>query len=228
MLNNVCGNCGGIMEWSADRRKMKCPFCSTEFIVEEREEDSFDKANVIDPLLFRSSWDIESLRGMRNGSDFINEFIYSVNEAVTAEKVLDSLFKILAKSDNSDLATAKIHPDLFNTAKAKVSPVLDPGEEVLLYQNSGLFSKGKEGSVITDKRTITFDAKKNNYELHKDIRSIKLGIGGDCPTVQVNEQFAVRFSMLGSGYKGTGAGAALICLYAFKQNPDLKQISLVM
>ena len=84
------------------------------------------------------------------------------------------------------------------------------------------------GVVDDDKRTITFDAKKNNYELHKDIRSIKLGIGGDCPTVQVNEQFAVRFSMLGSGYKGTGAGAALICLYAFKQNPDLKQISLVM
>ena len=33
--------------------------------------------------------------------------------------------------------------------------------------------------------------------------------------------------MIGTGYKGTGAAAALICLYAFAQDPDLKQIRLV-
>ena len=86
MVSNICQNCGGLMEWTGDRRKMRCPFCMTEFLVEERETDAFDKANVIDPLLFRSEWDINKLREKRNGKDFITEFMIGVNEVCTAEK----------------------------------------------------------------------------------------------------------------------------------------------
>ena len=227
MVSNICQNCGGLMEWTGDRRKMRCPFCMSEFLIEERETDAFDKANVIDPLLFRSEWDISKLREKSNGKDFITEFLTGVNEVGSAEKEQENLFKILTKSDNSDMATESIHPELFKTAVQRVASVLEPGEKPLVYQNSGLFSKGKEGSVITDRRTITYDTKKVMFELHKDIRSLQLDNGGDIPSIRVNEQFAVRFSMIGTGYKGTGAAAAMICLYAFAQEPDLKQIRLV-
>ncbi|MBR3104909.1 MAG: hypothetical protein IKH46_13940 [Lachnospiraceae bacterium] len=227
MVSNICQNCGGLMEWTGDRRKMRCPFCMTEFLVEERETDAFDKANVIDPLLFRSEWDINKLREKRNGKDFITEFMIGVNEVCTAEKEKEILFKILSKSDNGDMATETIRPELFRTATQRAASVLEPGETPLVYQNSGIFSKGKEGSVITDRRTITFDTKEVKFELHKDIRSLQLDNSGDIPSIRVNEQFAVRFSMIGTGYKGTGAAAALICLYAFAQDPDLKQIRLV-
>ena len=226
MQSNECPKCGGLMEMSADRRKMCCPYCMGEFVIDEREEDAFDKKNVIDPLLFDSEWDIESLRSKPNGKDFIDEFLYAVNELCKADAVKENLLKMLSKSTNSDMATQSVHSDLLSTAKAKVSSVLDPGEEVLAYQNTGLFSKGKEGTVLTDKRIITFDTKKTPFELYKDIRSLTLDIGSGIPTVKVNGEFAVRMSMLGSNYRGTGAAAALICLYALAQNPDLKKIKL--
>ena len=60
----------------------------------------------------------------------------------------------------SDISMKGLREDQITNALPTISAVMDPGERVIVYGNKGIFSKGKEYFVITDKRSI-FVEKKN-------------------------------------------------------------------
>ena len=225
--SNVCSNCGGKLELSKDRRKLICPFCMSEFVPMETEKPAFDTENEADPAFYKCEWNLNKLRDKKNGKDFLKGFLHCVNDLCSAAKAVDYALSIIEKDNFNEVATENKNSDLFHSAKDRVSSVLEPGETVFLYKNSGMLSKGKEGCVITDKRTINFDKKNINSIPHKEVESICLDSSLDAPSVKVNKNYKAYFGMLGYDSRTTGAFAAAICLYAFEQNPELKRIELV-
>ena len=225
--SNECSNCGGKLELSKDRRKLICPFCMSEFVPMETEKPAFDTENEVDPAFYKCGWNLDKLREKKNGKDFLKGFLHCVNDLCSPQKALEYAFSIIDKETFNEVATENKNRDLFQSAKDRVSSVLEPGETVFLYKNSGVFSKGKEGCVITDKRTITFDKKNVNSLPHKEVESLSLDSSLDSPSVSMNKSYKYRFGMLGYDSRATGAFAGLICLYAFEQNPELKRIELV-
>ena len=112
--------------------------------------------------------------------------------------------------------------------KKRMKGQISPGEKPILYANTGVFSCGKSGCLVTDKK-ITFYEKKNPATIYyNDLKSIGFHFGTEglrYVHVHLNDMYEADIcSIEGDSYLPYGAIAALICAYAFEQNPNREKI----
>lgn len=106
------------------------------------------------------------------------------------------------------------------------SKVLDKDEEPLFFSDDGLFSKGKHGTLITDKRTVIAGMKTRTL-LHSDLISMTLDNGSDIPYIYLNGEEGLQMKgPLGGNPGFLGSFGALVCALAFEQNPGRDPIIL--
>ena len=103
---------------------------------------------------------------------------------------------------------------------------LDPDEEALFFADDGLFSKGKHGTLVTNKRTLIAGMKTRTL-LHSDLVSMTLDNGSDLPYIYLNgEEGLCMKGPLGGNTAFLGAFGALVCALSFEQKPGRDKVIL--
>ncbi len=83
---------------------------------------------------------------------------YCLNSLKTAERV--SQYIRTALLTDEDVASEGINQNRIDKIMPKIAGLIEPGERIIVYGDNGIFSKGKEFFVITDKRSIFVNGKK--------------------------------------------------------------------
>ena len=248
---NKCPNCSGGLEVSGDGKKLVCPFCGSEFelakeetgkAVEKKEETAKKEAESNEekggkekkdkPMDWgREEWfearvPVKKLQKGPNSKKMISCFVECVNSTANSEEVLKYIRTELNASEG--ISITGWNDKKLEAFKPKVDSCLSPDEKPLVYANTGLFSNGKKGIMITDRQTIFCEKKPYAIE-HEKLEFVKFDVGSDIPFILLNGMNETKItSIMGGGDHGSmGALLALICTLAFEQNPGRNKILLM-
>ena len=225
-----CPNCGGKLEKQA-ANIYHCPFCESEFEAEEEQsEETIDEApkkagkkGVKGNEFSKTDWfDFRvEYKDLLKGSDsraVMSTFAQCINELGTSEEILEF---IRTKIDKSSVAsTKKSNEKALNAFAVKYKYYFDESETPLLYADCGIFSKGKKGMLITDKRTIITGMSIKTVP-HDDLVFIQFDTDDDTPLIYLNGKACFQSY---SNEKLKGAMAALIATLAFEKDPGRSKI----
>ncbi|MGN0179833.1 MAG: hypothetical protein ACI4DY_10395 [Monoglobaceae bacterium] len=144
-----CPNCGKNVRLSADKSKIICDFCASEFLVRSNEAESPDEEVCLALRLF----DISGIKNFENEHCIKawEEMCAWINNGDTVESCLECL-KNLALSHEKEWAVDTYNNELFNKIKPKVYEYMSSDERMLFYKDNGILSVGKAGTLITDKK----------------------------------------------------------------------------
>ncbi|MCR4617849.1 MAG: hypothetical protein K5669_06650 [Lachnospiraceae bacterium] len=223
---NKCPNCSGKLELSPDRRKLICPYCGSEFALDEATSAAVAPKNgeLIVKDWFLYDWHYDDLMETPKRAETINAFVKYLNEYDSSEKLEDYIKTYLFS--NEDLSAPGIREDNLTGIKARISSYIEPGEHIVLYYDEGLFVHGKTGVVITEKRALFVEKKEVTSISYEKIPYIYFGYSIGLPEVKLGEKYANNIAPLGSNYDLLGAVTALICLFAFEKYPARPKIRL--
>lgn len=73
-----------------------------------------------------------------------------INGGSTLENYIEAINNHMAKT-NKDFSTNGVNADILRIAQVNVSSQIAAGEKPIFYLNNGIFSKGKDGFLVTDK-----------------------------------------------------------------------------
>ena len=152
----------------------------------------------------------------------IRSIIQCMEKFETAAEVENYMLKKLDFSD--DISVKGVREEAIEKAMPGIQPFLNPGERVILYQNKGLFSKGKEYCAVTDQRTVFADGAKMKDVPHTEIDSLKIE---KTPNVYLNGKYDQGILNLDAGGKFQGAVIAYLCMRSFEENPDRDRIEII-
>lgn len=150
---------------------------------------------------------------------------YCLNSLKTAESV--SEFIRTALLTDEDVASEGINQNRIDKIMPKIAGLIEPGEHIIVYGDDGIFSRGKEFFVITDKRSIFVNGKKTGSILHREISAVRLDPNGGYPRWKLNNQDSFAVTAIGNKYRLQGAIAALICIFAAEQQGGREKIKLL-
>lgn len=171
-LNSKCPNCGAQRVLSADKTKLICNYCDTEFLLPKKAcaSQKINEDNGLMPA--QKLFDIANVKSFgTHGDETWNLICVCLNQETDLNKYLEYLTTMT--QNESFMAMRNINKDLYAKAYQRVSPHLSNGEELIFYKDSGIFSKGKEGIVITNKKLLFFKKNKLSLLELKDIHSLK-------------------------------------------------------
>ena len=226
MENRKCPNCNAQLELSKSKTTYECPYCGSKFDIEAEAKERFlKKSNDFDENIFIIERDFSTSRQKKQTGRCIDTIIYCINELGTSEKVENYMRKGLISG--SDTAAEGINDSLIDNVKTRINNELEVGERIILYKDMGIFSKGKEFTVVTDKRCMFFTKKKCTSAYHKDITTLRLSDSGDCPAWYINADLDKRIPAMEPSGQLTGATVALACLIGFEQQPERERIRLI-
>lgn len=225
---NKCPNCGGQLEETEDESILRCSSCDSEF-----DSGSFVKpapggANYAGDGFTKTEWfDFRvAYKALLKGSEaktILGTFAYCVNELGTSEAIIKYI-----KREMSDVAGICYEHHNEEKMKAFIKRAakdsLEPDEKVLFYANSGIFSSGKKGFLVTDKKII-FCEKKPQAVWYSDLQSIAFEVDSDFTFVRFNSARPTSIITVdGGGDRPHGAFAALACALAFEEDPNRDRI----
>jgi len=227
---NRCPNCGGTLTLSKNRRSMLCPFCDSEFAIGQPaaspENGASSGRTILDDRRYNLLWDYDYLSNYnKDVSESLLSLIHCTDELVTSEAIKQHICSRLL--NDSEVAGEGVNENLISDLKKRLSPDFLPGEKIIAYGNTGIFSKGKEGMVVTNKRTCFVSKKKYNYVMHTDIHSVKMEISLKLPSYYLNGSLDNYLMSMGSHFKLQGAMLALAFAYAWELEPDRERIDLI-
>ena len=158
METRKCPNCGGGLELTRAMNMLECPFCGSKFEVdvEDREKIAKERSS-LDENIFRIERDFTDARRKKQVGKCIETLIYCMNELGTPERIEDHIRKSLMTTD--DLAAEGINESLINAVRGRINGELTADERIIVYKDLGIFSKGKEFTVLTNKRFLFFKKK---------------------------------------------------------------------
>ena len=219
-----CAQCGGNLKHMPLKRVWVCPYCGAQY--EEtaiREKENPDTGFGLNEDVFEVEADLSKIMKSKAGQGFIKSVIYCMESFQTAKDVEEYMLGKLSFSD--DIAMGSVREEYIRDAMPVIGTVLDPGERVILYENKGLLSKGKEYLAITDKRSI-FVRKKRDVEtvLHTDLDSLMIRDFANC---YLNDDFDKGIINLDGDGRFQGAVIALICMLSFEADPDRGKIRIL-
>ena len=144
---NRCPNCGGKMDLSKNRKSMVCPYCDSEFLLNQpaaaSEAAEAPGASLLDDRRYDVRWDYEYLSNYnKDVSESLNSLIYCASELVTSDEIIKYMRRNLL--NDSELAGEGVNEGLLSELKARFSGIFLPDEKIIAYGNTGIFSKGKE------------------------------------------------------------------------------------
>ena len=242
-----CPNCSGRLEKSEDGLKMICPYCSSEFdLVDDEEEKKADKVAKEEveeeveeekpkkkaapedgfkkPEWFDYRVEFKKLLRGKDAKDVMNTFAYCINELGTSEAIIKYIKRELA--DESGIYFEKHKEEKLKQflASKGMKGATDANDNVLFYVNSGVFSCGKHGFIITDKKVV-FDGKKPRVIEYSDLRKLACDMDPDFASIRLNSSYDTSFGVIeGGSDKPIGAFAALISAFAFENEPNRDKI----
>lgn len=230
-----CPNCSGKLEKSGDGSKMICPYCSSEFELEDTDDDNdaeeviekkekasekvtdWGKTEWIDPKI--------PFKKLCKGTDtgkLMRSFVKCINEYDSSEKILKHIKADLEKS--SGVALKGYNDGKMAAFANRMKSHVDKDETPLIYGNTALLSNGKKGILITDKRTLVAGLSTSTL-LHEDLDSIKFDNDGDTAFIYLNGSTKLS-TILGEDPAILGSFVALICALSFEKNPGREKITI--
>ena len=234
---NKCPNCGGKLERTEKENILRCPSCDSEFEAaemesEEESSETEKKSKKVDPdsAFTKTAWfdyrvEYKKLLKGPDSREAMNTFVHCINDLGTSEEILKYIKKEL--SGISGLCWEKHKEDKMNAFINKaIKGQISADDKVLLYANSGIFSSGKHGFVVTDKK-IVFSAKKPETVWFSDLQKIGFETEDDFVFVHLNGQDKTKLGVIDGGSdKPHGVITALICALAFENDPGRDKIIL--
>lgn len=226
MESRKCPNCGGGLELTRSKNMLECPFCGSKFEADaELKEKITKELKNFDENIFRIERDFTEARQKKQVGKCIETLIYCMNELETPEKIENHIRKSLMTSD--DIAAEGINESLINAVRGRINSELIADERIILYKDLGIFSKGKEFTVLTNKRFLFFKKKDCVTSYHTDIGTLRLADSSDFAAWYINGDYNKQIPSMEPSGQLTGAAIALACLFSFDQQPDRDRIRLI-
>ncbi|KSV59073.1 hypothetical protein [Acetivibrio ethanolgignens] len=166
-----CANCNGELRLSADRKKLVCEYCDSEFYINENDTGGGSTRHSEESLALQLL-DTSAIKTFDNdhGLKSFQELCAWINAGDTVETCLEGL-KDLAKQ-HTDWAMDGVNTDLLNKAKKQIGNQLSLDEQILFFKDSGIIATGKSGVLITNKTLYIFSKKNVRKLAIADIYSI--------------------------------------------------------
>lgn len=226
MENRKCPNCGGGLELSRSKNMLECPFCGSKFEVEAEEKEKIAKErNSLNEEIFCIERDFSDVMQKKQTGKCINTITYCMNELGSSEKTEEYILKSLINSDS--IASEEKNTNLINAVRDRIKAELTADERIIVYSDQGIFSKGKEFTVMTNKRFLFFTKKKCTVVSFEDISTLRLTDGGDLAAWYINGDLDKRIPSMEASGQLTGAVIAFACLSAFEQDRGRDRIRLI-
>ena len=251
-VTRKCPNCSGSLSVSEDGKFLICDYCDAQFVEEgadeepkssarseekpaekeekkdekkeEKKDKKSDSADFSDCPWFESHVSINTVAHGKDSKKAFRNMLKCVTEFSTSEEIMKYIRAEMKQGCDvsaKGFDQARMDKIMKNSAK-----FLDPDEEGLFFADDGLFSKGKHGTLITNKRTLVAGMKTRTL-LHGDLVSMTLDNSSDIPYVYLNGEEGLQVKGPLGGNKGfVGSFAALICALSFEQNPGRDKIVL--
>lgn len=240
---NKCPNCSGKLEKTDKPNIVRCIFCDSEFEVEAEEEAEVEeKAEAADetveeskpkkavedgfkkPEWFEYRVEFKKLLKGHDSKEAMNAFAYCTNELGTSEAIIKYIKREII--DDSGIyhkghKAEKLNAFL-NSKFMKGQITAD--DNIIFYVNTGIFSCGKHGFIITDKK-IVFSGRKPHTIDYSDLRKLSFDMDSDFVNIRLNGSFDTTIGTIeGGSFKAHGALAALVCALSFENEPDRDKI----
>ena len=220
---NKCPNCNGKLELAPSRKRMICPYCGSEFTLDDTTKEEIGN-NPIHKDWFIYEWDYQKLTENPKYSVPVTAFVRTLNEFDSSDKIEQYMRDFLFKFD--EISAPGIREKNYADIAKRLSGSMTPGEHIICYNDDGIFVRGKTGVVITNKRTIFVDKKSFKDIMHSSVPYLLFGYSVGLPEIKLGEQYANNIGIFNSHFDLMGTAAALICTLAFEQNPDRPKIRL--
>ncbi len=218
-----CEQCGGELKRIKTRREWFCSFCDSRYSDEPSETPKPSaKYYGLNEEVFSVECDLSKVMKTENGSGCIKSLVHCMDICENSSEIEKYLAAKCRIPD--DVSMKGLREDQITNALPVISKVMDPGERVIVYENKGIFSKGKEYFVLTDKRCIFVEKKNISHVLHTDIDSIKMADSGRC---NINSDYSKSIYNLESTGVFHGALLALICVLSFEADMERPKIRIV-
>lgn len=219
---NLCPNCNAKMILSPGKRKWICEYCGTEILIEKKEEAS---DQLLDEDRFELLWDLSKIDAREHSKESLAHMQYCMNHMERAEEVEQHIRSSLLKDE--DVAAMGINQRRIDDVMPRIAPVMEPGERVLVYGDNGIFARGKDCFLVTDKRSIFVQKKKIRTVRHDEIDSIRFNCDTSYPGWWLNNDMDTNITPVGNKFKLQGAIVAMICMLAKEGNPGYQRIRLM-
>ena len=220
---NKCPNCSGKLGLAPNRKRLICSYCGSEFPLDEVTKQEIGGQPVNNDW-FIYDWNYEKLMENPACKTVVSSFIRGLNEYETSGDLEKYIREYLM---NFDEASAEgIREDEMKGIVQRFSGSFQPGERIIIYNDDGIFVKGKTGTVITSRRTLFVERKNHKEILHTAVPYINFGYSMGLPDVRLGERYVNNIGTFNSHYDLMGAVAALIVELGFEQNPDRPKIRL--
>lgn len=220
---NKCPNCSGKLELSESRTRLVCPFCGSEFTLDET-----TKKEVGDNPIFKDwfiyEWDYQKLTENPKYNVGVLAFVRALNEYKTSSEIEQYMRDYLMNF--SEISAPGIRENQLGDISRRLAGSMVPGERIICYNDDGIFVHGKTGVVITNKRTFFVEKKAFKQITHAAVPYILFGYSVGLPEIKLGEPYANNIGTFTSHFDLMGTAAALICMLAFEEKPDRPKIRL--
>ena len=220
---NKCPNCSGKLEIAPNRKRLICAYCGSEFPLDETTKQEIGDQPV-NKDWFIYDWNYEKVMANPDCNTVITAFVRGLNEYETSTKLETYIRDYLM---NFDEASAEgIREDKMRGIVQRFAGSFLPGERVIIYNDDGIFVRGKTGTLVTTRRTFFVEKKTHKEIMHTAIPYINFGYSVGLPDVKLGEKYANNIGTFNSHFDLMGSMAALIVKLAFEQKPDRPKIRL--
>ena len=220
---NKCPNCNGKLELSSNRTRLVCPYCGSEFKLDETTKQEIGD-NPVNKDWFIYEWDFDKLNATPKCSDAVQAFIRTLNDYDSSEKIIQYMRDYLMNFD--EISAPGIRENKLSDIARRVAGNMSPDEKIICYNDDGIFVHGKTGVVVTTRRTFFVEKKNIKEIIHTAVPYMLFGYSIGLPEIKLGEPYANNISTFTSHFDLMGAVAALICMLAFEQRPDRPKIRL--
>lgn len=218
-----CSQCGGELRRIRTRREWYCPFCNARFMDEPAETAKPKrKYHGLNEEVFTLEGDLSKIMDKKNGAACIRSIARCMDNYGTPAELEDYIMNKCELPD--DISAKGVREDQIESIMPLISNVTEPGERIMFYGNKGLFSKGKDFFVITDRRSIFVNKKNVKHLLHRNLDSLLLTDIGTCA---LNGDWDKCIYNLSGDAPFHGALLALIVLLSFEADNDREKIRIL-
>ena len=222
MKINICPNCSAKMVLSGNKRKWICEYCGTELLIDAKDISSEDFPY---EERFEFLWDLSKFEDREHSMESLTHMKYCLNNMENSEEVERHIRSSLINDE--DVAAMGINQQRIDNVMPRIAPVLETGERILVYGDNGIFARGKDCFLVTDKKSIFVKKKNIRTVCHHEIDSIRFNGDTSYPGWWLNNNMDTNITPVGNKFKLQGAVAAMICMLAWEDNPEYKRIKLM-
>ena len=218
-----CEQCGGELKRIRTRHEWFCSYCNSRYS-DEQSETSKPRAEYygLNEEVFEVEADLSKVMKKENGAGCIKSLVHCMDTCESSAEIEAYLYGKCRIP--GEISIKGLREDQITNALPAISGVMDSDERVIAYGNKGIFSKGKEYFVITNKRSIFVEKKKISNVLHTDVDSM---IIADCGNCTLNGDYSKGIINLDHTGAFQGALLALICVLSFEADPERSKIRIV-